>query len=52
MHSLTLFKICVTAYPEMALVTLPTDYSLTTRISLCYIPMANTRMLNRNGGGL
>jgi len=52
MHSLTPFKICVTAYPEMALVTLPTDDTLTTRIAPCNIPMANTRTLDRNGGGL
>ena len=52
MKSLTPFKNCVTAYPEMALVTLPTDYSLTTRIAPCYIPMANIRMLDKNGGGL
>ena len=52
MHSLTLFKNCVTAYPEMALVTLPTDDSLTACIAPCYILMANTRLLDRNGGGL
>jgi len=52
MHTLTPFKICVTAYPEMARAILPTDGSLTTRISRCYIPMANIRMPNRNGGGL
>lgn len=52
MHTLTPFKNCVTAYPEMALVTLPTDDSLTARISPCYIPMASTNMLDRNGGGL
>ena len=49
MHSLTPLKICVTAYPEMELVTLPTDDSLTARISPCYIPIANIRMLDRNG---
>lgn len=52
MHSLTPFKNCVTAYPEMALVTLPTDDSVTARIPPCYISMANIRMLDRNGGGL
>ena len=52
MHTLTPFKICVTAYPEMALVILPTDDSLTAHIVPCYIPMANTRTLDRNGGGL
>ena len=52
MHSLTPLKICVTAYPEMELVTLPTDDSLTARIAPCYIPMAYIRMLDRNGGGL
>ncbi len=52
MHTLTPFKNCVTAYPEIALVTLPTDDSLTARISPCYIPMASTNMLDRNGGGL
>ena len=52
MHSLTPFKICVTAYPEMARAILPTDDSLTAHIVPCYIPMANTRTLDRNGGGL
>ena len=52
MHSLTPLKICVTAYPEMARAILPTDSSLTASIAPGYIPMANTRMLNRNGGGL
>ena len=52
MHSLTPFKNCVTAYPEMALVFLPTDDSLTACIAPCYIPIANIRMFDRNGGGL
>ena len=52
MHSLTPLKICVTAYPEMELVTLPTDDSLTACIAPCYIPIANIRMFDRNGGGL
>ena len=52
MHTLTPFKICVTAYPEMERATLPTDGSLTACIAPCYIPMANIRMLDRNGGGL
>ena len=52
MHTLTPFKICVTAYPEMARAILPTDDTLTTRIVPCYIPMANIRMLDRNGGSL
>ena len=52
MHSLTTFKICVTVYPYMARAILPTYGSLTACIAPCYIPMANTRTLDRNGGGL
>lgn len=52
MHTLALFKNCVTAYPERALVILPTDGSLTACIAPSYIPMDNIRMLDRNGGGL
>lgn len=52
MHSLTTFKICVTVYPDMARAILPTYGSLTASIAPGYIPMANTRMLNRNGCGL
>jgi len=52
MHTLTPFKICVSVDPEMARAILPTDDSLTAHIVPCYIPMANTRTLDRNGGGL
>lgn len=52
MHTLTPFKNYVSVDPEMARAILPTDSSLTASIAPGYIPMANTRMLNRNGGGL
>ena len=52
MHSLTPFKNCVSVDPEMARAILPTDGSLTACITPCYFPMANTRMLDRNGGDL
>ena len=52
MHTLSSFKICVSVDPEMVRAILPTDDSLTAHIVPCYIPMANTRTLDRNGGGL